>query len=174
MPKKRGGEVGRGWGRLYLAPKLELELDALSADPPPPPLILSTLPPISLAKVQLPDVGVNEPSWRSWSSAVWKSPKSPKLSNDESSSENEELNVNVSWTVPPLESEEKGPKPSYEEGKDFFLKKGSGEKVRPPNSHRRVNWTDLETWQEKLNPWGQTHPEQQRENCTLYLSLQEV
>ena len=43
-----------------------------------------------------------------------KSPKSPKLSKEESSSENEELKVKVSLAVPPLGSE-KGPKPSCEE-----------------------------------------------------------
>lgn len=47
----------------------------------------------SLANVQLPVVGVSSPS-----SAVWKSPKSPKLSNDESSisSENEDEKLNGS------------------------------------------------------------------------------
>lgn len=58
------------------------------------------------ANVQLPVVvGVVSPS-----SADWKSPKSPNDSNDESSSENEELKVNPS---PGAAAEsEKGPKPS--------------------------------------------------------------
>lgn len=46
------------------------------------------------------------------SSADWKSPKSPNDSNEESSSENEELKVKPS---PGAAAEsEKGPKPSYE------------------------------------------------------------
>ena len=84
----------------------------LSSDSPPPPLPLTSAPPPpSLVKVQLPDVGVNVPP-----SADWKSPKSPKLSEEESSSEKEELNMNESPTVPgpPLGSE-KGPKPSCRE-----------------------------------------------------------
>lgn len=58
------------------------------------------------ANVQLPVVvGVVSPS-----SADWKSPKSPNDSNDESSSENEELKVKPS---PGAAAEsEKGPKPS--------------------------------------------------------------
>jgi hypothetical protein len=62
----------------------------------------------SEANVQLPlVVGVLSPS----SVAAWKSPKSPNDSNEESSSENEELNVNAS--APPVAAEsEKGPKPS--------------------------------------------------------------
>jgi len=62
----------------------------------------------SEANVQLPlVVGVLSPS----SVAAWKSPKSPNESNEDSSSENEELNVNASAPPVPAESE-KGPKPS--------------------------------------------------------------
>ena len=62
----------------------------------------------SEANVQLPlVVGVFSPS----SVAAWKSPKSPNDSNEESSSENEELKVNASPPPVPTESE-KGPKPS--------------------------------------------------------------
>jgi len=86
-----------------------------------PTVLLSTLPlpptastSASEVNVQLPDVvGVSTPS--SWSagscSALWKSPKSPNESNEESSSENEELKVKLSTTPTAAESEN-GPKPS--------------------------------------------------------------
>lgn len=60
------------------------------------------------ANVQLPDVvGVNSPS-----SGLWKSPKSPKDSKEDSSSENDEVNAKLSLTA--AESE-KGPNPSWKE-----------------------------------------------------------
>lgn len=63
----------------------------------------------SLANVQLPVVGVN-PS--SSDVAEWKSPKSPKLSNDESSSEKEDGKLKGSTSFVAAAASENGPKPS--------------------------------------------------------------
>jgi hypothetical protein len=59
---------------------------------------------LSLAKVQLPPVGVSSPS----SGAAWKSPKSPKLSKDVASSicsDSELVNVKGSEPLAAAESE---------------------------------------------------------------------
>lgn len=60
-------------------------------------------------KVQLPVVGVSSPSC-----AVWKSPNSPKPSNDESSISSEKDEVNVKGSEPLAAAEsENGPNVSY-------------------------------------------------------------
>lgn len=83
--------------------------------------------PESLAKVQLPVVGVSSPSCE-----LWKSPKSPKLeSKDESSisSESDGENVNGSDPLAAVAVSANGPNPSWELWYQYSLVKDHDKKI---------------------------------------------